>query len=286
MRPSGRDRRVDVDAHTLRARVSGDHDGRPLLLINGLGAPLETLEPLLERITGRRTIVFDAPGSGRSETPDLPLTIGGHARLALRLASTLGADHFDVLGFSFGGMVAQEVAHLAPDRVNRLVLASTSCGWGGVPGTPAAMLAIATPDRFYSRPAFEAAVPQYVGGTESTNDAFLNGQAKARQNHPPSYRGYMYQVWAASAWSSRLWLPELRQPTLLLAGDADPLIPPINAQILATLIPDSQQHIVAGGGHLCLLERAVDVGPLIEDFLGSPDAAVSRRPVRMATARP
>jgi len=249
-----------------RVRVNDRGEGPPLLLLNGLGAPLELWEPLLAQLAGVRTIAFDTPGSGGSQTPRLPLSIRGHANLALSLLSALGCQTADVLGLSFGGMVAQEMAHIAPDRVDRLILASTSCGWGGVPGTPAALLSITTPDRYYSRTVFEQVSPTYIGGREGSDPTFVRSQARARQAAPPDPRGYMYQLWAAAAWSSLYWLPRIQTPTLVLAGDSDPLVPPGNAQILTRLLPNARRHIVAGGGHLCLLERAAELAPVIERF--------------------
>jgi pimeloyl-ACP methyl ester carboxylesterase len=77
----------------------------------------------------------------------------------------------------------------------------------------------------------------------------------------------MYQLWAAAAWSSLYWLPSIAAPTLVIAGESDPLVPPGNAQILARLLPRARRHLVAGGGHLCLLERAGELAPIINGFL-------------------
>jgi poly(3-hydroxyalkanoate) depolymerase len=265
------ERTVQLGNQPVRVRVHGEGDGPPLLLLNGLGAPLELWGPLLDPL-GVRSIAFDAPGSGGSKAPRLPLSVGGHARLALQLLDHLGVQRADVLGLSFGGMVAQEIARVAPTRIERLVLASTSCAWGSVPGTPAALLAITTPERYYSRAVFEAVAPQYIGGKESEDGDFLRRQAQTRQTHPPSARGYFFQFLAAAMWSSLYWLPALTQPTLVLAGEVDPLVPPSNANILAALLPNARKHIVPGGGHLCLLERAHWLGPLIERFLSREQA--------------
>lgn len=260
-----------------RVRVSVRGEGPTLLLLNGLGAPLELWDPLLAQLTGVRTIAFDTPGSGGSQTPRLPLSIRGHARLALSLLTALDCPKADLLGLSFGGMVAQEMAHIAPDRVNRLILASTSCGWGGVPGSPAALLSVTTPDRYYSRTIFEQVSPTYIGGREGSDPKFVRSQARVRQSAPPDARGYMYQLWAAAAWSSLYWLPTIAAPTLVLAGESDPLVPPANAQILARLLPRARRHIVAGGGHLCLLERPSELTPIIDQFFAetAPKPSVS-----------
>jgi poly(3-hydroxyoctanoate) depolymerase len=267
MSPASQEHRLRVGGVAVRARVYGDGAGRPLLLLNGLGAPIELWQPLLNQLADVPVIAFDAPGSGDSQTPFLPLSIRGHARLALQVADRLGAGTVDVLGLSLGGMVAQQMAHIAPSRVHHLVLASTSCGWGSIPGSPAALLAVATPDRYYSRAIFEAVAPIYIGGRESQDRGFVHRQAATRMAHPPSVRGYLYQAWAAAFWSSLLWLAELAQPTLVIAGLADPLVPVVNAKLLAARLRHVQTCLVPGGGHLCLLERAPLLAPVITRFL-------------------
>lgn len=257
---------IRLGSHQVRVRIHGE--GPPLLLLNGLGAPLELWEPLTRRLEGFRTIALDAPGSGGSKPPALPLSIRGHARLALQLLDELTEPRVHVLGFSMGGMVAQELTHLDEARVDRLVLASTSCGWASVPGNPAALLAVSTPARYYSRRLFESVAPSYAGGRESVDPGFLRRQGEDRQQHPPSLSGYAYQLWAAATWSSAPWLGGIRRPTLVVSGDADPLVPPGNAQILAGLIAGAQTHLVRGGGHLCVLERAEEVAPVVAGFLG------------------
>ena len=109
--------------------------GRPLLLINGLGASVELLATLDERLASvAHTIAVELPGAGRSPTPRRPLSIAAMAKLLTELLDELGHEQVDVLGFSLGGIVAQQLAHDAPQRVRRLALASTACGWGSVPG--------------------------------------------------------------------------------------------------------------------------------------------------------
>ena len=270
------ERTVRLGSLRVRIRLRGYGDRPPLILLNGLGAPLELWDPLLEWLGGR-TIAFDAPGSGRSDTPRMPVSIAGHARLAIRLLDHLGEGQVDVLGLSFGGLVAQELARLAPTRVERLVLSSTSCGWGAVPGSPAALMAVVTPQRYYSPALFRTVAPQYIGGVESESRDFLRRQVRTRYANPPSATGYLHQVWAAATWSSMCWLREVRQPTLVLAGERDPLVPPANAGLLAALLPSARSHIVPEGGHLCLLDRAGSLAPMIEGFLSRPETAEERK---------
>jgi pimeloyl-ACP methyl ester carboxylesterase len=82
--------------------------------------------------------------------------------------------------------------------------------------------------------------------------------------------GYFGQLVAGISWSSLPWLHRIRQPTLVLSGAADPIVPPINARILAGRIPNAELEIVPGAGHLLLMEHAEPVAERIATFLGLP----------------
>ena len=142
---------VEVDGVRLRVRIRGG--GQPLLLIMGLGGNIEMWDPFDRELEafGIQTISFDAPGTGQSAGLRQPLRMRGLARMIEHLLDRLGYERVDVLGVSFGGMLAQQLAHQAPGRVRRLVLAATgagSPGLGGVPGKPGALIGLATPRRY------------------------------------------------------------------------------------------------------------------------------------------
>lgn len=260
---------VELGMHRVRVSDSGPReDGTPLLLVNGIGANLEMWEPLRRQLV-RRSVAVDLPGTGGSPTPLLPLSIRDSARLVLRAVDALGVGTVDVLGFSFGGSVAQELARLAPARVRRLVLASTSCGWGSVPGSPLALATLSSPLRYYSPAFFRAVAPVVVGGRGARSQRFLDRQARLRAARPPSLRGYWYQLCAASAWSSWAWLHTLQQPTLLIAGDRDQVVPAVNARLMAGLLPDCRLRTWSDGGHMLLLDSADRVAPVLEEFLSA-----------------
>jgi pimeloyl-ACP methyl ester carboxylesterase len=92
----------------------------------------------------------------------------------------------------------------------------------------------------------------------------------ARFIERPSPWGYVAQLYAISGWTSLPWLWTLRQPTLVLAGDEDPIVPLVSGRILARCIPDARLHVVRGGGHLFLLERPAEIAQLVADFRGTP----------------
>ena len=260
---------LELGPHRVRVSDSGPRrEGTPLLLLNGIGANLEMWEPLRNRLS-RRSLAVDLPGTGGSSTPLLPLSVPDSARLVLQAVDALGVGTVDVLGFSFGGSVAQDLARLAPARVRRLVLVSTSCGWGSVPGSPVAFAALSSPLRYYSPAFFKAVAPVVVGGRGARSARFLDRQARRRAARPPSARGYWYQLCAASTWSSWAWLHTLQQPTLLLAGERDQVVPAMNARLMAALLPDCRLRTWSDGGHMMLLDSAEHVVPVLEEFLSA-----------------
>jgi pimeloyl-ACP methyl ester carboxylesterase len=253
----------EVDGLRVRYRIRGE--GPPLLLVQGIGASVELWGPLPELLDGFTTIAFDHPGAGLSDTPPQFVPMRQFARVAAEALAHLGYDEADVLGFSFGGMVAQELAHAFPELVRRLVLVATSCGWGGVPAGPAALAAIATPYRYYSPSYFQLVAPVLYGGTGDV--ARLQEQADVRRRHPPSVRGYYTQLLAAWSWSSLRWVNELSCPTLVLCGSDDPITPVVNSHILARELSHGELVEFPQGGHLFHVESAAEVAPRVLEFL-------------------
>ena len=112
-----------VTLRGLRLYVREQGDGHPLLLINGLGGHADMWGPAEDRLSETsRTIVFDAPGTGRSSTSPFPIPLPVVAKLLVRLLDELGHERVDVAGYSLGGVMAQQFARTAPDRVRRLAL--------------------------------------------------------------------------------------------------------------------------------------------------------------------
>lgn len=259
---------VDVDGVRLRVSIAGR--GRPLLLCNGIGASLELLDPLRDALTATETIAVDMPGSGGSPATALPRCFAGLARLTASLLDRLGYDRVDVLGISWGGALAQELALRHPARVRKLVLAATTPGWPSVPGRPSALWALATPRRYYKPSYFAKVAPALYGGAVRDDPGLLGEQGPLHFLNPPSMRGYLWQLAAALGWSSVWRLHRIECPTLVLAADDDPIIPLANGRLIAWRVPRSTLRVVDGGGHLFLVTHAAQVAPWIEGFLAEP----------------
>jgi poly(3-hydroxyoctanoate) depolymerase len=258
---------VRVDGQLIRVSVRGE--GKPLMLVMGLGGNIEMWDPLERALHahGIQTIAYDASGTGDSPARLIPRRMPGLARQTAHILDALGHPQADILGVSFGGAVSQELALRNPHRVRHLVLASTMCGIGAVPGNPLSLALLATPLRYYSPTFMRLTANTLYGPTVATEADNLRHQIDARRARPPSLWGYAGQLTAAASWSSLPWLHRVQSPTLVISGGSDRIVPPINARILACRIPDSRLQIVEGAGHLLLLDHPEYCAAAIAEFL-------------------
>ena len=263
------DRVVNVhglDIYTRRLRGSATP---PLILINGLGGSLTSWAPLLDHLHDRDVLMIDTPGAGRSQTPTLPMRIATLADVIAETSRLFSIEHADVLGFSYGGTVAQELSRRHPDFVRRMVLVATIHGLGAKPVPLRNQRLLLSTKRYRDRETAERQMPRLAGGRTARDPDLMAALAATRENHPPSPRGYYYQQFAAAGWSSWFWLKHLTVPTLVLHGTADPVVPMVNAKLLAWRIPGAQLKLVDGAGHLLLFDEPEKAAPVIERFLAS-----------------
>lgn len=256
-----------ISERPARGRLAGDP---PLLLCNGIGASLEALQPLVDALDPDRGVVrFDVPGVGGSALPPVPYSIAGLSWWVSALMTRLGHRHFDVLGLSWGGGLAQQLAVQSRARVRRMVLVATGTGMLMVPARPRVLATMLTPRR-HRDPGYAARVaPRIYGGTMRTDPQVGASLLHSFTRAGPK-RGYYYQLAAMTGWSSLPFLGLVRAPTLVMGGDDDPIIPVANPRVQARLIPSSRLHLYPGG-HLAILTEARELAPVIETFLTDED---------------
>jgi poly(3-hydroxyalkanoate) depolymerase len=251
-------------------RVARIGEGEPLLLINGLGANLEMWQPLVRELApGRELIAFDLPGTGRSTRPRWPLRMPQLAQLVAELLDELGHEQLDVLGYSLGGIVAQELAHRTPGRIRRLILCATTPGLPSVPPDPIVTALMLTPARYWNRQLAELILPIIAGGRTARDPRALQAGLEKRLVQPPSALGYLYQLYALSGWSSHPWIRTVPHEALVLHGDRDPVVPLANGRYLADSLRHGRLEIVRGAGHLFLLDEPASAVPALVSFLES-----------------
>ena len=139
-----------IDGRTVRvARWTNEKsDQFPLLFFNGIGANLELIAPLAEKMPERDFVTFDMPGVGGSPDPAVPYRPWMMARIADLLLDQFGYDKVDVLGISWGGGLAQQYAIQFGSRVNRLILVATTAGMLMMPGKISALSKMIDPRRY------------------------------------------------------------------------------------------------------------------------------------------
>jgi len=259
---------LSIGGRAIRVSVRESSPGwPPLLLCNGIGASMELFQPFIDALDQRRGIIrFDMPGIGGSPAPVLPYHLATSAPLLAGLLDQLGCPQADVLGISWGGGLAQQFALSRPDRVRRLVLVATAPGALMVPGHPRVLLRMLTPRR-HRDPGYAARIAGELYGGSARKDPIVARDLLHATTRLGPARGYFYQLVSTIGWTSLPLLPLLRRrPTLIMAGDDDPIIPVVNARIMHRLIPRSELHIYHGG-HLELAADAERLAPVVEAFL-------------------
>jgi len=248
-------------------------DGPPLLFLNGSGATLATSALLIEPFTERfDTAAHDQRGLGRTSIPPGPYTMAQYAADAAALLDRLGWDRTRVVGVSFGGMVAQELAVSAPERIERLALLCTSPGGAGGASYPLHEL--------LDRPAEErAAAAARLLDTRFTPDWLADHPGDrplvellaARQRQPADpeqRRGEAEQL--AARRRHDVWdrLPAVRCPTLVASGRYDGIAAPANGEAIASRIPDATLRVYEGG-HAFFAQDPAALPDVLE-FLAGP----------------
>jgi poly(3-hydroxyalkanoate) depolymerase len=243
--------------------------GVPLVLCNGIGASLEVLDPLVDALDPQRPVIrFDVPGTGESPASLLPYGFPYLAWVLGRVLDRLDVGVVDVLGLSWGGALAQQFAFQNPWRCRRLVLVSTGTGAIMVPGNPLVLSKMLTPRRFKD-PDYSAQIAGELYGGTVRRDGKDVAELFIRQMHAGSKVGYVHQLLAGAVWTSLFALPAIRQKTLIMAGEDDPIIPMINAKVMTKLMPRATLF-AHHGGHVDIVTNAAVLAPVVDEFLGTP----------------
>ena len=258
---------ITVMGQDWNVAVVGPEDAEhTLLLCNGIGASLDTIGPFATHFKRTRLVAFDVPGVGRSPTPAMPYRFANLSRMLGRILDHLGIDEVDVFGVSWGGALAQQFAYDHQKRCRSLTLAATSAGMVMVPGNISVLSKMITPKRYTDPDYLFSIAAEIYGGEIAFNKELLKDHSMAMK--AGDKRGYLYQLLAAWGWTSYLWLGQIKLPTLVLMGDHDPLVPPINGEILAKRLPNATLEQV-DCGHMFVLTQAETIADRVEEFVHS-----------------
>jgi pimeloyl-ACP methyl ester carboxylesterase len=260
--------RVHVGGLDLFVRDVGA--GPPLVLVNGLGGHTAMWAPVERKLSGLRLVSYDSPGVGDSPAPLIPPSLRTLADVIEKLVNALSLTQVDVLGYSFGGAVAQQFAFRYPDRVRRLILVATLPGQGCIPGALTSLTAAFNPLRYYSPRYYARTIGTLAGGQARWDARFRERHGAERLAKRPHPLSYYAQIAALNSWSSLPWIDRIEAPTLVVTGDDDPLVPPANSFLIASRIRRARLVIAPGEGHLLLFDDNGVAHHAIQEFLTAP----------------
>ncbi len=247
--------------------------GEPLVLIMGYGLNSGSWlmqVPFFSQYY--RVVTFDNRGTGRSDKPQPPYTFNSMVGDLVNVLDAEGIQAAHIFGVSMGGYIAQQFALSYPQKVKTLILGCTTCGGShGIQSSDEARAVLHDFDRMQRLTLEERArgVPPFLFSLDflKNNLEVLKKFASRLGEYPTPIHGYMGQTAAMKDFDTYERLPEIKVPTLVIAGDVDRLIPVENSRILASRIPGAEMFIVKNTGHGFCMEAPEQTNQAVLDFL-------------------
>jgi 3-oxoadipate enol-lactonase len=227
-------------------------EGPRLLFLNGSGATLETSALLIKPFTESFDVAaHDQRGLGNTSVPPEPYTMADYAADALALLDHLEWASCRVVGVSFGGMVAQELAVTAPDRVEKLALCCTSPGGRGGASYPLHELASLSPDERAAR-GLQLLDTRFTSDYLAANPADrglaeMMASRYTATKSPQQIQGEAAQLRARAGHDVCDRLGRVTSPTMVACGRYDGIAPLPNGEFIAAHIPNAELHEYDGG---------------------------------------
>lgn len=262
-------KKIRVDDIEMAYKIFGS--GPPILLINGYSAPLDFWDPLLiSKLASNHTVItFDNRGIGNTSLGNKQFSIPQFARDTTGLMDALEINRADILGWSMGGMVAQELAISNPDKVNKLIIYASICGGNE------------------SVPPKNEVINEFSNQTENTtqrlekflpllfpeqwridNPNLMLELPRSTEISPIKTLGL--QMEAITSWEGTCdRLKNITNPTMVLVGTDDVITVPENSMLMASKITGSWLIQMEGGGHAVMMQYPEKFGSIIDVFLSS-----------------
>lgn len=252
--------RHSLEGMTVGATVIGQ--GRPVVALHGWGGAIRSFWPVAEQLAARgyQVHVLDLPGFGTSDLPPVPWGVSDYSRFTCHYLDSVGLKRVDLLGHSFGGRISLVLAAEHPDRVRKLVLASSA----GIPTTPGIRQRLRT---------------AWAQTIRNTLDRLGLDGLRARLQHRYHER-YASEDYRSAGPLRETFLrvisedltpfaQRVQAPTVLIWGDQDADTPLWQGRRLEALIPDAGLIVFQGAGHFAYLERLPDYVRIVDHFLGA-----------------
>jgi pimeloyl-ACP methyl ester carboxylesterase len=266
---------VNIGRTRLAYRELGPRGGVPLVLLNHWGAVLDNFDPrIVDALAAfRHVIAVDYQGIGLS-SGTAPVTIDGMARDAIDMIGALGFEAVDLMGFSLGGFVAQDIALKAPGLVRKLILTGTGpAGGAGIAKVGAVSWPLIIKGMLTLRdPKTYLFFTSTANGRRAAKDFLARlKERKLDRDKDPTPRAFLRQLAAIKAWGRQTPqdLSRIGVPVLVANGDTDIMVPTANSHDLARRIPDAELVLYEDAGHGGIFQHHADFAPKALAFLAA-----------------
>ena len=255
------------DTARIAWESDGPEDAPAVLLVMGLAYPAAMWFRLVPALAeGHRVIRVDNRGAGRTgDVPGAPYTVETMAGDCLAVLDAAGVDTAAVVGISMGGLIAQEIALTAPERVRSLCLIATHPGIAHAVMNPQAMAMLMQRGPMTPREAAEASIPyNYAPGTPRGR---IEEDWAVRLPLAATNEGYLAQVVGSSRWDGYDRLAGISAPTLVVHGELDALVPPENGRTIAGRIPGAELVMMPKANHVLMTDQPGHVSEVLVEWL-------------------
>ena len=262
-------KKIHVGDIDIAYRMFGN--GKPILLINGFSAPLDFWDPILlgNLASNHTVIVFDNRGIGNTTSGVKKFSITQFANDTAGLLDALNVSKADIIGWSMGGMIAQELTLLHPEKVGKLIIHASSCGGkeSVLPSQEVLMAAVTTSSNSVDR--IQKILPLLFPDVwRMDNPNYLEKLPKTVEVIPSETLDL--QTEAILNWEGVCDnLNKIRQPTLVVVGTDDVFTPYSNSLLIAEKINGSSLVQIPEGGHGVMFQYPEDFSSILQTFLFS-----------------
>ena len=255
------------DTARIAWEAEGPEDAPAVLLIMGLAYPAAMWFRLVPALAERyRVIRVDNRGAGHTgDVPGAPYTVETMAGDCLAVLDAAGVDAAHVVGISMGGLMAQEIALTAPERVLSLCLTATHPGIAHAVVNPDAMAMLMKRGEMTPQEAAEASVPYNYA--PATSRERIEEDWAVRFPLAATNEGYLAQAMGTSQWDGFDRIPGITTRTLVLHGELDALVPPENGRVIAERIPGAELVLVPDANHVLMTDQPEQVAKVLLDWL-------------------
>ncbi len=255
------------DTARIAWESDGPEDAPAVLLVMGLAYPAAMWFRLMPALAeGYRVIRVDNRGAGRTgDVSGAPYTVETMAADCLAVLAAAGVDIAHIVGISMGGLIAQEIALTAPERVRSLCLIATHPGLAHAVMNPQAMAMLTRRGQMTPEEAAEASIPfNYAPGTPRER---IEEDWAVRFPLAATNEGYLAQVVGSSRWNGYDRIEGITAPTLVVHGELDALVPPENGRLIADRVPGAELVIIPNANHVLMTDQPERVSKVLVEWL-------------------